>query len=100
MLVLSRRTGESVVIGDDITVTVLEVRGDVVRIGIDAPRSVAVNRAELLAEVANTNQAASSPAEASTISTLKARRSAQRRYIRKRISAQSWSRCRRRRRGR
>ncbi|WP_300639207.1 carbon storage regulator CsrA [Nocardioides sp.] len=63
MLVLSRRVGESVVIGDDITVTVLEVRGDVVRIGIDAPRSVAVNRAELLAEVANTNQAASSPAE-------------------------------------
>lgn len=63
MLVLSRRVGESVVIGDDITVTVLEVRGDVVRIGIDAPRSVAVNRAELLAEVANSNQAASSPAE-------------------------------------
>ena len=63
MLVLSRRVGESVVIGDDVTVTVLEVRGDVVRIGIAAPRSVAVNRAELLAEVANTNQAASSPAE-------------------------------------
>jgi carbon storage regulator len=63
MLVLSRRVGESVVIGDDVTVTVLEVRGDVVRIGIDAPRSVAVNRAELLAEVANTNQAASTPAE-------------------------------------
>jgi carbon storage regulator len=63
MLVLSRRVGESVVIGDDITVTVLEVRGDVVRIGIDAPRSVAVNRAELLAEVTNSNQAAASPAE-------------------------------------
>ncbi|HEY1134515.1 MAG TPA: carbon storage regulator, partial [Nocardioides sp.] len=42
MLVLSRRVGESVVIGDNVTVTVLEVRGDVVRIGIDAPRSVAV----------------------------------------------------------
>ena len=38
-------------IGDNVTVTVLEVRGDVVRIGIDAPRSVAVNRAELLAEL-------------------------------------------------
>jgi carbon storage regulator len=63
MLVLSRRVGESVVIGDDITVTVLEVRGDDVRIGIDAPRSVAVNRAELLAEVTNSNQAAASPAE-------------------------------------
>ena len=74
MLVLSRRVGESVVIGDDVTVTVLEVRGDVVRIGIDAPRSVAVNRAELLAEVANTNQAASSPAEDAVATLAKALR--------------------------
>ncbi|MGA8257265.1 MAG: carbon storage regulator CsrA [Nocardioides sp.] len=63
MLVLSRRIGESVVIGDDITVTVLDVRGDVVRIGIEAPRSVAVNRAELLAELESSNQAAASPSE-------------------------------------
>lgn len=63
MLVLSRRVGESVVIGDDVTVTVLEVRGDVVRIGIDAPRSVAVNRAELLRETAETNRTAASPDE-------------------------------------
>lgn len=61
MLVLSRRVGESVVIGDDVTITVLEVRGDVIRIGIDAPRSVAVHRAELLAEVADTNTEAASP---------------------------------------
>jgi carbon storage regulator len=64
MLVLSRRVGESVVIGDDVVVTVLEVRGDVVRIGVDAPRSVAVRRAELLAEVADTNRAAASPSAA------------------------------------
>lgn len=64
MLVLSRRVGESLVIGDDVTVTVLEVRGDVVRIGIEAPRSVAVNRAELLAELETRNQAAASPSEA------------------------------------
>jgi len=63
MLVLSRRIGESVVIGDNITVTVLDVRGDVVRIGIEAPRSVAVNRAELLAELESSNQAAASPSE-------------------------------------
>lgn len=74
MLVLSRRVGESVVIGDDITVTVLEVRGDVVRIGIDAPRSVAVNRAELLAEVTNNNQAAASPAETAVASLAEALR--------------------------
>jgi carbon storage regulator len=53
MLVLSRRPGESVVLGEDITITVLEVRGDVVRVGIDAPRSVRVHRAELLAELAD-----------------------------------------------
>lgn len=56
-------------IGDDITVTVLEVRGDVVRIGIDAPRSVAVHRAELLAEVADTNTEAASPS-AETVASL------------------------------
>jgi carbon storage regulator len=63
MLVVSRRAGESVVIGDDITVSVLEVRGDVVRIGIDAPRSVAVHREELLAQLAQSNQEAASPTE-------------------------------------
>lgn len=61
MLVVSRRAGESIVIGDDVTVSVLEVRGDVVRIGIDAPRSVAVHRAELLAQLAQSNQEAASP---------------------------------------
>ena len=63
MLVLSRRVGESVVVGDDVTITILEVRGDVVRVGIDAPRSVAVHRAELLAELANSNRESASPAE-------------------------------------
>jgi len=61
MLVLSRRVGESIVVGDDVTITVLEVRGDVVRVGIDAPRSVAVHRAELLAELAASNQESASP---------------------------------------
>lgn len=60
MLVLSRRLGESVVIGDDVVVTVLEVRGDVVRIGVDAPRSVQVRREELVAAVAEANQSAAS----------------------------------------
>ena len=63
MLVLSRRVGESVVVGDDVTITVLEVRGDVVRIGIDAPRSVAVNRAELLVQLEASNREAASPSE-------------------------------------
>ena len=63
MLVLSRREGESVVIGEHVTVSVLEVRGDVVRIGIDAPRSVAVHRAELLVELEESNKEAASPSE-------------------------------------
>ena len=63
MLVLSRRAGESVVLGEDITVTVLEVRGDVVRIGIDAPRSLKVHRAELLAQLEESNRQAASPSQ-------------------------------------
>jgi carbon storage regulator len=61
MLVLSRRVGDSIVIGDDVVVTVLEVRGDVVRVGVDAPREVAVRRKELLAELADSNREAASP---------------------------------------
>jgi carbon storage regulator len=63
MLVLSRRPGESVVLGEDITVTILEVRGDVVRVGIDAPRSLKVNRAELLQQLEESNRQAASPSE-------------------------------------
>lgn len=71
MLVLSRRVGESIVIGDgaeQVTVTVLEVRGDVVRVGIDAPRSVRVHRAELLEQLADANATAASPSETAVAS--------------------------------
>jgi carbon storage regulator len=47
VLVLSRRVGESIVIGNEVVVTVLEVRGDQVRVGVDAPRHVQVNREEV-----------------------------------------------------
>ena len=63
MLVLSRRAGESVVLGEDVTITVLEVRGDVVRIGIDAPRSLKVHRAELLVQLEASNREAASPSD-------------------------------------
>lgn len=55
MLVLSRKPGEAIRIWDDIEISVIEVRGDTVRIGINAPRNVPVFRMELLAEVAKTN---------------------------------------------
>ena len=56
MLVLSRKPGESIVIGNDIVVTVLEVRGDQIRVCIDAPRSVAVNRKEIHDELTAANR--------------------------------------------
>ncbi len=64
MLVLSRREGESIVIGNDIVVTVLEVRGGQVRIGVSAPRSLQVHREEIFQEVSAANrEAAASPNE-------------------------------------
>ena len=48
MLVLTRRKNQSILIGDDIVVTVLEVKGDQIRLGITAPRDVQVYREELL----------------------------------------------------
>ncbi len=47
MLILTRRVGESLMIGDDITITVLGVKGNQVRIGVNAPRDVAVHREEI-----------------------------------------------------
>jgi len=47
MLILTRRVGETLVIGDDVTVTVLSVRGNQVRIGVNAPKSVTVHREEI-----------------------------------------------------
>ena len=47
MLILTRRVGESLMVGDDITVTVLGVKGNQVRIGVNAPRDVAVHREEI-----------------------------------------------------
>ena len=47
MLILTRRVGESVVIGTEVTVTVLRVKGNQVRLGVDAPKSVSVQREEI-----------------------------------------------------
>lgn len=47
MLILSRRVGESVMIGDDVSITVLRVKGNQVRLGVNAPKSVAVQREEV-----------------------------------------------------
>lgn len=63
MLVLSRHAGQSVMIGHDVVVTVLEVRGDVVRIGISAPRDVDVHREEVFLELRAANVSAATVPE-------------------------------------
>lgn len=55
MLVLTRKKGERVMIGDDIVVTIIDVRGDGVRIGFDAPRGIPIQRAEVIAAVTQAN---------------------------------------------
>ena len=59
MLVLTRKPGEKILIGDDIVITVLDARGDSVRIGIDAPRGVKIQRDEVVRAVSEANLAAS-----------------------------------------
>ena len=63
MLVLTRKAGESIVIGSDVVVTVIELRGGQVRVGIDAPREVQVHREEVYEEVRRENKAAAASAE-------------------------------------
>ena len=58
MLVLTRRANESIVIGDDITVTILAVTPGGVRVGIDAPRDKRINRAEIVLAVGDATQEA------------------------------------------
>jgi carbon storage regulator len=63
MLVLTRRSGESVMVGDEVVITVLEVRGDVIRLGIRAPRTIQVHREEVYRELQEANRAAASPSD-------------------------------------
>ena len=63
MLVLTRRPGESVMVGDDVVITVLDVRGDVVRLGIKAPRSIQVHREEVYQELQRANRESASPSD-------------------------------------
>ncbi|MCE9600215.1 MAG: carbon storage regulator CsrA [Spirochaetia bacterium] len=58
MLVLARRINESIMIGDDIEVVVVDIKGDQIKLGIRAPRSVSVHRAEIFKEIQDQNKKA------------------------------------------
>lgn len=58
MLILTRKSGESIKIGDEITISVIEVRGHQVRLGIDAPRDVVVHREEIYEMIQEQNRLA------------------------------------------
>ncbi len=63
MLILTRRVGETLMIGDDVTVTVLGVKGNQVRIGINAPKDVAVHREEIYERIRQEKQGGSPEGE-------------------------------------
>jgi carbon storage regulator len=58
MLILSRKTNEKIMIGEDISISIIEIRGDQVRIGVDAPKSVKVFRQEVFDAIKAENKAA------------------------------------------
>jgi carbon storage regulator len=63
MLRITRRAGERIIVGGDVFIEVLEVRGATVRLGIEAPRSVSIYREELWLEIKQENEAAASAAD-------------------------------------
>ncbi len=71
MLVLSRKKNESIIIGDDVEIVIVDIKGDQVKIGIKAPKSVSVHRAEVYEEIQLENKkAASAPKQLSGLGNL------------------------------
>jgi len=70
MLVLTRRLNQSIKIGDDIEITVIEVRGDQVRLGVAAPRDVSVHRKEVYLQIQQENRAAATAPDSTNLDAL------------------------------
>lgn len=71
MLALSRKTGESIMLGGDVEITILEIKGDQVKLGINAPKSVPVYRKEIYLQIQEENKtAAAQNADAAAINRL------------------------------
>lgn len=67
MLILTRRAGEALKVGDDVTITVLGIKGNQVRIGIDAPKDTAVHREEIYQRIEDEKSGAEREVKADTI---------------------------------
>ena len=68
MLVLSRKRNESIVINNDITIVVVEIRGDKVRLGVEAPKEVPVHRKEVYDAINRHNASGATPSEVDPVS--------------------------------
>jgi len=64
MLALTRKVGESIVIGDNVEITIISVTGDQIKLGIDAPRSISIHRKEIFLQIQEENKAAAASSEA------------------------------------
>jgi carbon storage regulator len=71
MLVLTRKCGEGIVVGDDVTITIVEVRGNSIRLGIEAPRHKKIHRLEVYERIKQENQEATQwlPTDLDTLKT-------------------------------
>lgn len=70
MLALARKVNESIVINDDVEVTVLEIKGDQVKIGINAPKSIPIYRKELYVQIQKANEEAMNSADPTALNEL------------------------------
>jgi carbon storage regulator len=66
MLILTRRVGETVMIGDDVAVTILGVKGNQVRVGVNAPKEVSVHREEIYERIKREEQGGAAPRRAAS----------------------------------
>lgn len=67
MLVLTRKTGQKIIIANEIEVTILETKGDSVKIGIEAPKQITIYREEIFEEIKKSNRQATQEAEAARL---------------------------------
>ena len=70
MLALARKSNESIMLGNDIEITVLEIKGDQVKLGISAPKSVPIYRKEVYAQILDSNKEAASSVDVKSLNQL------------------------------